>query len=161
MRKALEIIALCLVVFVWAVTASAVLGPNRLPARIPTHFNAAGQADGWGTPGMLWLIPIVGSVIYLLMTLVARFPGAFQFPLRTLPAGGRQLEVLALSMIAWLKAEVVCLFAWIQYETINIVRQGQGRLSPLFVPLLLVAVFWTIGWHMAAMRRAARARPAD
>ena len=29
--------------------------PN-LPARIPTHFNAAGVADGWGSPDTLWVL---------------------------------------------------------------------------------------------------------
>jgi uncharacterized membrane protein len=156
MRKTLEIAALCLVLFIWAVTANAVLGPSPLPANIPTHFNSVGQPDGWGTPGMLWLIPLVGTVIYLLMMLVARYP--FDFSMRTTPAGRRRLEAIALSMILWLKAEVLCLFAWIQYGTIGIIRRGQGRLSPVWVALLLVAVFGTIGWHLAAMRRVARAQ---
>lgn len=31
----------------------------RLPARIPVHFNAAGRADAWGDPGMLWWLLLV------------------------------------------------------------------------------------------------------
>lgn len=29
--------------------------PN-LPSRIPTHFNFAGQPDGWGSPHTLWVL---------------------------------------------------------------------------------------------------------
>ena len=29
---------------------------SKLPARMPTHFNAAGVADGWGSPDMLWVL---------------------------------------------------------------------------------------------------------
>ena len=157
MRKTLESGALLLLLFLWAITARAIMGPSPLPARIPTHFNAAGQPDGWGTPDMLWLLPVVATVIYMLMTLVSRFPGSFNFPMRTTPATRRQLETIALNMIGWLKLEVVGLFAWIQYQTVQFARRGQGTLPALFLPAVLVAVFGTIAWHIAVMRRVARA----
>ncbi len=157
MRKILETLALLLLIFVCAVTAYAVAGPHPLPPRIPTHFNAAGQPDGWGTPAMLWMVPVMAAGIYLLMSLVARYPASFNFPGRPRPAQRRQLEVIALNMISWLKLEIVTLLAFIQYWTIRIVRQGQGRLSPAFLPAALVVVFGTIAWHIAAMRRTARA----
>ncbi len=158
MRKTLEIVALLLLLMAWALTVWAVSGPSRLAAPIPVHFNAAGQPDGWASPGTLWLSPIVATVIYMLMTLVARYPAAFNFPLRTAPAARRRLETIALDMLAWLKCEVICLFAWIQYETIHLARSGQGKLSVLFLPAVLVTIFGTIAWHVVAMRRAARAR---
>ena len=157
MRKTLESGALLLLLFALVNTVRAVWGRNSLPAQIPTHFNAAGQPDAWGTPGMLWVLPIVAAVIYLLMTLVGRYPGAFNFPMRTTPAARRQLETIALNLIAWLKLEVIGLFAWIQYETVQLARRGQGTLPTLFLPAVIVAVFGTIAWHIAAMRRVARA----
>ena len=157
MRKTLQIGALLLLLLTWAITAFAILGPNGLPARIPTHFNASGQPDGWGAPGMLWVIPLIATVIYLLMSLVSRYPSSFNFPMRTHPAARRALEVIALNMLSWLKAEVVFLFACIQYTAIRFARSGYGTLSPLFLPAVLIVVFGTIGWHIAAMRRAARA----
>jgi uncharacterized membrane protein len=157
MRKTLDAIALVLLVFMWAITVNAVLGPGRLPDRIPTHFNLAGQPDGWGTPAMLWVMPVIATVIALLISLVARYPSAFNFSMRALPGARLKLESIALNMLSWLRVEVVCLFAWLQYETIHIVRLGQGRLSPAFMPFVLLAVFGTIGWHIAQMRRAARA----
>lgn len=156
MRKILEAIALVALLFTLGITALAVAGPQALPARIPTHFNAAGQPDGWGSPGMLWMMPIMAAGIYLLMTLVARFPSSFNFPMRVRPSARRQLEAIALNMLSCLKVELVCLFAAIQYWTIRIIRHGQGRLSPLFLPLVLVLIFGTIAWHIVRMRRVAR-----
>ena len=158
MRKILESAALILLVVTWAMTGWAVFGPDRLPARIPTHFNTAGQPDGWGTPAMLWLMPVMATVIYLLMTVVARYPGAFNFPMRTVPGARRQLEDLALRMIAWLKAEVLGLFAWIQNATVRFARGGEGHLPALFLPFVLVVIFGTIFWHIAAMRRVGAAQ---
>lgn len=158
MRKTLDLLALLLLLVTWAITAYAILGTNRLPARIPTHFNATGQPDAWGVPEMLWVIPVIATGIYLLMSLVARYPSSFHFPGRVDPSARRQLEEFALNMVSWLKVEVVCLFACIQYKTIEFARQGQGTLSPMFMPAVLLVIFGTIAWHIAAMRRGARAR---
>jgi hypothetical protein len=59
-------------------------------------------------------------------------------------------------MIAWLKAELACLLAGIQLAMIDAARQQRSGLSPLFLPLSLLIVFGTIGWHFVAMRRAGR-----
>ena len=156
MRKVLETIALlALAVQLW-ITYRALSGPERLPARIPTHFDAAGNPNGWGTPTMLLLLPAVAVFIYLLFTVVTRFPSAFNYPVRVTTQNRSQLQALALDMIAWLKVELVCLFTWIQWATIEGARHPRQGLPGLLMPIALVAVFATIAWHIVAMFRAAQ-----
>ena len=109
-------------------SAYALLGPMRLPDRIPTHFDLAGNANGWGSPQVLWLFPGFGTVLYAGMTIVARFPEAFNYPVRVTPRNRPALQELALGMIAWLKAEVMCLFVGIQFVIIESARRGRGKL---------------------------------
>jgi uncharacterized membrane protein len=156
MRKNLEAISLgALVLLLW-ITWRALYGPARLPDRIPTHFDFAGHANGWGSPGMLWLFPVVAVGIYLLMTMVARIPATFNYPVPVTVENRPRLEALALSMIAWLKAEILCLFAWIQWMIVVAARQGHNSLSPALMPVCTVAILATVGWHIAAMFRAAK-----
>lgn len=35
---------------------------GQLPAEIPIHFNAAGEADGFGNKSTIWLLPILNLV---------------------------------------------------------------------------------------------------
>jgi len=156
MRKSLEAAALVLLCLTWGRTANALFGSDSLPAQIPIHFDLAGRPDRWGTPQMLWLIPLMAAVIYSLMTLVARYPSAFNFPMRIKPATRPRLEAIALNLISWLKVEVLGLFFWIQFQAIQYARKGRGELSPAFLPLVLMAIFGTIGGHIIAMRRAGR-----
>jgi uncharacterized membrane protein len=158
LRRILEIVALAALVALIVTTGMVLAGPYRLPDRIPTHFDLAGRADGWGTPPMLLALPAVAVVLYLLITLVARFPGVFHYPVRVTAANRAQLEALALDMIVWLKAELMVLFGWIQAATIEAARSGHNRLSPWLVPAALAAIFLTIGWHFAAMMRAGKSR---
>jgi uncharacterized membrane protein len=140
----------------WALTGYAVYGPHPLPARIATHFDASGQANGWGEPRMLWLLPIVATGVYGAMWLVARHPAAFNYPIRVTAATRPKLESMTLGMISWLQFELVCLFVWIQWAIVRSAQAGRSALSPALLPTVLLIIFGTIAWHFVAMLRIGR-----
>ena len=61
---------------------------GKLPARIPTHFNAAGNADGWGSPDTLWVLllaQVVTGLIFVGVPLIGqRWPQAVNLGTRRL-----------------------------------------------------------------------------
>ena len=83
---------------------------TKLPRVIPTHFNAAGVADGWGSPEMLWILlgaqALVTAVFLLMPYFGQRFPRAVHFGSRHLSdfsAETRQKLVPVLNELAgWL-----------------------------------------------------------
>jgi uncharacterized membrane protein len=154
--RILEALSLAALVVLAAETALALFGSTPLPARVPTHFNAAGSPDAWGSASMLWLLPAVAATLYLLMTWVSRHPAAFNFPVRVTPFNRQRLERIALGMIAWLKAELLGFFAFIQGTIVRAARHPDHAISPVPMPLLLVAVFLTVGIHLVAIFRAGR-----
>lgn len=156
MRKILEAVGLgALTVLVW-ITYEALAGPTRLPERIPTHFDAAGNANGWGSPATLLLLPIVAVGIYLLISVVSMFPASFNYPVRVTAENWARLQEVTLDMVTWLKAELACLFAGIQWAILHAVQSGDGRLPVLLVPGFLVIIFGTALWHIFALFRMAR-----
>jgi len=156
MRRILEYVSLPGLALLFYLTWRAFHGPNPLPDRIPTHFDLSGNPDGWGSPSVLLVLPVIALVLYLVITLVARFPSVFNYPVRVTEENRARLEELALTMIAWLKVELVCLFTGLQWVIIAAVRNGRGRLSPSLGPVVLVVIFGTVGWYIVAMFRAAR-----
>ncbi len=156
MRKNLEAIGLCALALLVFITLRALYGPHRLPGRIPTHFGADGRPDAWGPATMLLILPAIALGLYVLMTVVARHPSAFNYPVRVTPQNRPRLQAVALGMIAWLKIELACLFAAIQWFTIQVAGHPGRGLPPALMPVALVAIFATIAWHIAAMFRARR-----
>ena len=155
MRKQLEGIALIgLAVEGW-LTYGAFAGPEKLGDRIPIHFDSAGNPNGWGQPHTLLILPLVTLGLYLVITIVAQFPGAFNYPVRVTVENGARLEELALGMITWLKTELVWLFAGMQWFSIAAARSGKGVL-PWFFPIGIAVVFLTIGRYVVGMIRTAR-----
>jgi hypothetical protein len=157
MRRPLEIISLLALAAIAWFTFGALAGPHSFGGRFPTRFDVAGRPIAWGSPWMLLTLPIAALFIYLLMTLVSRYPGAFNYPVRVTPANQARLQALSLEMIAWLKAEVLWLFAIIQIATVRAARIGHLGLSPRFMPIALGVVFATIIGYISAMFRTRQA----
>ena len=47
---------------------------QKLPEQIPTHYNFAGEIDGYGGRGSLLLMPVIGLVTDLTVAICGRFP---------------------------------------------------------------------------------------
>jgi len=157
MRKTLEAISLAALVLLLWITWRALTGPGHLAGRIPTHFDLAGRPDGSGSPAMLLLLPAVAVLLYLLLGIVVRFPSAFNYPVPVTADNRPRLEALSLSMIAWLKAELICLFVWLQNLAIQAAKHPADGLhaGSFTIPASIILVFATIAWYIKAMRRAA------
>jgi uncharacterized membrane protein len=124
-----------------------------LPQRIPTHFNAAGIVNRWGDKSTLWIIVLLAGFLYAVLTIVVRFAPASTFNV-PVPAEQRGAAILvARDMIAWVKAESMCLLAFVAYSILAVAERRTGRLSLWFLPVTLVAVFATIAFYLARMMR--------
>ena len=154
MRKILETAGIVALVALGWMTYSALYGPGRLPTRVPTHFDAAGNPNGWGTPAMMLILPFVGAAIYLIFTIAAQFPSSFHYPVRAKAVNLPRLQEVTLNLMAWIKVEMVCLFAVLQGVFIQSARSGEGHLFPRVLPVALLVIFGTVGWHLVAVIRA-------
>ena len=159
MRKTMEVVGLGMLAVLYWITYSALNGAEKLPDRIPTHFNISGQPNAWGPPGFLWFLPIVAIGVYLLMTVL----GSIQFRRYNLPVPVTESNLPFIQeqtgvMVAWIKCELLCLFTYLQLSIIQSARTSEFRLSPLLIPVFLAVIFSTVGWHLTAIIRGAKAR---
>ena len=54
----------------------------HLPEQIPSHYNFAGEVDGYSGRGTLLLLPIIGLVTDLTVAIVGRFPKSWNTGVR-------------------------------------------------------------------------------
>ncbi len=159
MRKTLEAICLGLLAILFWFTYSALHGPERLPDRIPTHFDISGQPNAWGSPGFLWFLPVVATGIYLLLTVLGSIRyRRYNLPVRVTEANLPFIQDQTILMVAWIKSEMLCLFLYLQRSIVQSARDGAFRLSPLLIAVFLVVIFSTVGWNLVALIRGAKLR---
>jgi uncharacterized membrane protein len=159
MRKAIEAVCWAMLGVLYWITYLALNGAERLPDRIPTHFDISGQPNGWGSPAFLWFLPLVGTGLYVLLTVLGsiRFR-KYNLPVRVTEANLPFIQEQTGVMVGWIKCEMLCLFAYLQWSIIQSARSDEFRLSPLLIPVFLVVIFTTVGWRLTTMIRGARAR---
>jgi uncharacterized membrane protein len=159
MRKTMEVLGLMLVGYLAWITYWALNGPDRLPDRVPTHFDISGQPNAWGSPAILWILPVVGVGLYLLMTALASIQfRSYNLPVRVTEVNLPFIQGKTSEMVAWIKTEILCLFVYIQSGIIHGVRTREFRLSPAIVPAFVLAVFATAGLYLVVIIRGARVR---
>lgn len=91
---------------------------NRLPEIIPTHFNMSGEVDDYGNKLTLFLIPILGSVLFVVMSILLKHPEKFNYPVKITLANAQKQYTLAVRLIRWLNVTIMIVFnglLWLIY----------------------------------------------
>ena len=138
MDQALELLGwgVLLVLWVWTGTSY-----SSLPDSIPTHFNAAGEADGFGNKASIVGLPLIATLLYIGLTLLNRVPHSFNFPTPITQDNALPQYTNATRMIRYLKLILVVVFAGISYQTIQQANGTGEGLGIWFLPLTLVLIF--------------------
>ena len=81
-----------------------------LPEKVPMHFNAAGEIDGYGGRASLLLMPLIGLVMDAGLAITARFPKSWNTGVRVTRLNRVRVYRLVRDMMAELRLAMAILF---------------------------------------------------
>lgn len=116
----------------------------HLPERVPTHFGASGQPDGWGPKAMLLLLPAISAVMYAVLTVAARYPHTFNYLVPITAENAEAQYRNAVTMLRAMKAEMTCLLGYLTWQSVQVALGRSAGLGDWFLPVTLVVVFGTV-----------------
>ena len=114
---------------------------STLPNIIPTHFNASGEADGFGSKASIIGLPIIATLLFFGLTVLNRYPHIFNYPCPVTQDNALRLYTLATRMLRYLKLVLLLVFGGIEFMTIQNATGKAAGLGVWFLPLTLVLVF--------------------
>jgi len=120
----------------------------ELPDTIPTHFNARGEADSFGSKSTLWLMPGLGLILYLKMTILARYPHIYNYTVQITPENAERQYRMAVQLVRGLKVFVMSLFAYLVWGTIQVASSRAAALDSWWLWFILGANFTFLGWYL-------------
>ncbi len=135
----LEITAYVLLGLMWATTAYAYF---ILPVTIPIHYNASGEADGYGNKMFLLLLPLIPTVIFIGISFLARYPHIFNYMVPITEENALKQYTMAVRLLRFLKLSVVLIFlvdVLFTYIFTNDITKGPGGWDIVFIFLVLLA----------------------
>jgi uncharacterized membrane protein len=145
MRLVLETLSLVALVAMFLMLS--VYWPD-LPEKIPRHFNFAGKPDAWGGKGSLYVLPVAGLAAYALLTIVPRFPRKMNYPFALTAENRERQTALALGMLLWMKAEIMLLFAYMEWMTCETALGRADGFGVWLLPLSMTIVMGTIAAYL-------------
>ncbi|MEN2434438.1 DUF1648 domain-containing protein [Weeksellaceae bacterium A-14] len=130
----LRFISILVLVALWVYTG--VRFPS-LPQEIPVHFDFHGNPDNYGSRNMIWIEPVVATLLFLLLQYVSK---NVQSPLLNIPQSLRENKWLAEVFVMGMSVVVSVLFLVIGYGSIQVSSGQSATLS--YLPLILVGLMF-------------------
>jgi len=124
-----------------------------LPASIPKHFGPTGEVDAWGDRSSLYFVLGTNLFLYVMLTIVRRFPHTFNYPVRITADNAQRQYQLAIWYMALLKAQVVWLFVYLEWQIIQVALERSSGLGTWFLVVVLVGLLLPILIYVLVARK--------
>ena len=102
-------IVVCMMIFPYIIY-------NRLPEIIPSHINVRGEFDGYGNKDGFYALPLSGLLIYIGLSIMQRYPHAFNYPIGVTEDNYHKLYSLGVKCVRFCKTTCVLIFAYYTYK---------------------------------------------
>ena len=139
--KLVDLLGWIILLALWALT---ITHYSTLPDTIPTHFNGAGEADGFGSKASIIGLPFIATLLFIGLTVLNRYPHSFNYPSPVTQNNALRLYTLATRMLRYLKLVLVLVFGGIEFMTIQNATGKAAGLGVWFLPLTLVLIFFPL-----------------
>ncbi|UAY51400.1 DUF1648 domain-containing protein [Ferruginibacter albus] len=133
--KLLEIAAIVLLVFIWCLPFFVF---SNLPQTIPIHFNTSGQVNEYGSRSSIFILPSVATFIYLLLTIINRYPYLHNYPVNVTEENALTLYANSTKMLRYLKMIILIIFSMIEVTTYLMTIGKSNGLGIWFLPAILL-----------------------
>ena len=132
--KLIEVSGWILLLGIWAFT---LLSYSNLPETIAIHYNAVGEVNRFGEKSHLLILPIIGTILFVGMTILNKYPHIFNYPTIITEDNALDQYVNATQMIRILKLIIVFVFGLIIYSTISNGDCNSEGIGIWFLPLTI------------------------
>lgn len=124
----IEMVNITLLILIWGFT---IVHYFDLPETIPIHFNAKGDADGFGNKATIWLLPAIATFTFLLMFLLNRYPHLHNYMVNITEENALRNYRLSTRVLRYVNLYCMILFSIIVYE---VMAMSLGK-KPKFIGL--------------------------
>lgn len=115
-----------------------------LPEQVPIHFNAVGEPDNWGPNSTLFVLPLIGVVLWIGLSILERYPHGYNYIVKITDANASFQYRSAVKLIHFLKNTIAILFAFLTRESFLIGSGEQDALSTGLMPMFLTLIFGAV-----------------
>lgn len=111
--------------------------------KVPMHMDITGKVGDWAPKGFLIIFPLFVIGVYYLFSLLSKHPDKMNYPWKLTEYNAQPMYRLSISMLTWLRCEVIWLFFFLQHGFLHpAIANSLVWLVLLSTLFLLVTVFY-------------------
>lgn len=118
-----------------------------LPDRIPSHYNASGEVDGFSSRNSLWMLPAIGLIMFVGMYVLTKYPHIYNYPTEITEENAERQYRGAIKLVRVLNTLTVGAFLYLSTNSILGAISEDYGLGFWFIPVLMFAMFAPIGFY--------------
>ena len=130
----MELICIALLIIMWAY---AFIEYSTLPDIIPTHFNSAGIADNYGSKSTIFIMPVIGSLVYLLLFIVNMYPHIHNYSVNITLENALKNYRFSTRFLRTVNVLMCLLFAYITYHIVESATSSETGIGSFFLPVII------------------------
>jgi len=143
--RLLEIAGWAMLTFIWIIT---LFHYRNLPDIIPSHFNVTGQADGFGPKVSILILPLIGSLAFIGLTILNQFPQVFNYPVKITAENAANQYTMATRMIRYLKLSILVIFSVIVWSSSYAAIHETNSIGIWLLPAMMIVIFVPLGYYI-------------
>ncbi|HWQ06760.1 MAG TPA: DUF1648 domain-containing protein [Feifaniaceae bacterium] len=121
---------------------------RSIPDTIPAHYNAAGEVNRWGDKSELIFLPIIGGMLYFLITLVQQYPQAWNTGVAVTEQNRERVYRILGNLIGTTKLMMLLVFSSLT------VLSSLGLALPIwYMAVFLVLLFGAISFFLVQLSK--------
>ncbi|MUK89054.1 DUF1648 domain-containing protein [Ornithinibacillus sp. L9] len=121
----------------------AIISFTSLPDEIPIHFNLAGEADNWGNKALIFILPLMFKVIFLILYFVSKSPSMINYPVKVTEENAIDLYKLGRLVLTIMNVEMALIMTALTVVMIQTAKgniTGTGLLIPIIIALPIITI---------------------
>ncbi len=111
---------------------------SSLPDEVPKTFGLSGRPGAVGSKSVLWVLPGVGALVYIALTVGSRLTRLHNFPIEVTPENASELYTFSRRSLNLSKLVAIAMFGYIEWKMVQTARGNVEGLAPWFLPIMIV-----------------------
>lgn len=150
----LKYVALVGLVLLWLIP---IFYYTSLPVDVPIHFGSSGEPNNWTDKHYIFVLPIMGTFLYLFFTLILRRPAPTRISWFSSASNERQQQ-LGKEMSLIIITIAIFTFLYLTWAAIQTGLGNQNGIGSEFIPIFWfftgsAIIYYTIPYVMAGQQK--------
>jgi len=121
---------------------------SSIPDIIPGHYNAMGKIDRMGSKNELLILPIIGWLMYLILTVIENLPQIWNTGVTVTEENKERVYRILKNLFNTVKLIMVAIFVYLTINSSQVIS-----LSVWFLPLFLLLIFGSMTFFIVKLVR--------